>query len=119
MCDILLLAVHTGMIATALRRILPISVQISFDMNFMKDSCSFINRGQADTSDVVVPQKRHCMGSFCCGTKVHSLATMRAEWKHDLLWPIVHIFDIFIAGCISFNFAKSASLSTFSVHAVS
>ena len=59
------------------------------------------------------------MGSFCCGTKVHSLATMRAELKDDLLWLIVHIFDIFIAGCISLNLAKSESLSTFSVLAVS
>ena len=84
----------------ALRRKLLISVHTSFDMNLMKDSRSFINRGQAETvclyiSDVMVPQKRHWMGSFCCGTKVHSLATMRAEWKDDLLWLIVHIFDIF------------------------
>ena len=108
----------------ALRRKLLISVHTSFDMNLMKDSRSFINRGQAETvclyiSDAMVPQKRHWMGSFCCGTKVHSLATMRAEWKDDLLWLIVHIFDIFIAGCISLNLAKSASLSTLSVHAVS
>ena len=108
----------------ALRRKLLISVHTSFDMNLMKDSRSFINRGQAETVclyilDVMVSQKRHWMGSFCCGTKVHSLATMRAEWKDDLLWLIAHIFDIFIAGCIILNLAKSASLSTLSVHAVS
>ena len=50
---------------------------------------------------------------------MHSLATMRAEWKDDLSWLIVHIFDISIAGCISLNLAKSASLSSLSVLAVS
>ena len=70
-------------------------------------------------SDSVVPQKRHWNESFCCGINVHSLASMRADWKDDLLWIIVHIFDIFIAGCIHLNLAKSASLSTISVHAVS
>ena len=104
----------------ALRRKLPIAVHTSFDISLMKDSRSFVNRGKADTvrlyiSDVLVPQKGHCMGSFCCGTKVHSLATMRAEWKDNLLSLIVHIFDI----CTSLNLAKSASLSTLSVHAVS
>ena len=59
------------------------------------------------------------MGSFCCGTKMHNLATMRAELKNDLLWLVVYIFDIFIAGCISLNLAKSAPLSTLSAHAVS
>ena len=108
----------------ALRRKLPTSVHTLFDMNLMKNSRSFVNRGQADSvclyiSDVVVPQKRHWMGSFCCGTKVHSLAIMRAKWKDDLLWLIVCIFDIFVAGCISLNLAKSASLSTLSVHTVS
>ena len=33
----------------ALRRKLLISVHTSFDMNLMKDSRSFINRGQAET----------------------------------------------------------------------
>ena len=65
-------------------RKLPISVHTLFDMNLMKNSRSFVNREQADTvylyiSDVVVPHKRHWMSSFCCGIKVHSLATMRAE----------------------------------------
>ena len=108
----------------ALRRKLPISVHTSFDMNLMKDSRLFVNRGQAETvclyiSDVIVPQKKHWMGSFCCGTKVHSLATMRAEWKDGLLWLIEHIFDIFISGCISLNLEKSASFSTLTNHAVS
>ena len=80
MCDLLLLAVHMF----ELRRKLPISVHTLLDMNLMKNSRSFVNREHADTvylyiSDVVVPQKGHWMSSFCCATKVHSLAIMRAE----------------------------------------
>ena len=33
----------------ALRRKLPIAVHTSFDISLMKDSRSFVNRGQADT----------------------------------------------------------------------